>query len=155
MRGDTSVPVVVKRRRWAGVGGQPGPDRTGDGADGGPRAPRVFVVGSPASRPSGTDEAQASQADGTAEAALAGDATSLRRRRRRREPTRAPGEVRRIVFKSDNEPALPPPAALENEADGTLSLGAASQDYEKVLAGLDKVRATLRSVREARRFTFL
>lgn len=148
-----SVPVIVKRRRWAGLGGEGGPDRPDDGAEGGPRSPRVFVVGSPTSRPSGADQARTSQADGAAEAA--GDATSLRRRRRRREPTRAPGEVRRIVFKNDTELALPPAAGPEDEADGALSLGSASQDYEKVLAGLDKVRATLRSAREARRFTFL
>lgn len=153
MRGDTSVPVIVKRRRWAGVGSESGQDRNGDGAEAGPRAPRVFVVGSPASRLAGADEACASQADGAAEATGAGDAAPLRRRRRRREPTRAPGEVRRIVFKNDTELALPP--AADPEADGALSLGSASHDYEKVLAGLDKVRATLRSAREARRFTFL
>lgn len=153
MRGVTSVPVIVKRRRWAGSGGQGGPDHPGDGTEGGPRAPRVFVVGSPASRPSGAADAQASQPDGASEA-TSGEAAALRRRRRRREPTRAPGEVRRIVFRNDTDQALPPAAGPEAEADA-LSLGAASRDYEKVLAGLDKVRATLRSAREARRFTFL
>lgn len=154
MRGVTSVPVIVKRRRWAGFEGQGGPDHPGDGTEGGPRAPRVFVVGSPASRPSGAADVQASQPDGASEA-TSGEAAALRRRRRRREPTRAPGEVRRIVFKNDTDKTLPPATGPEAEADGALSLGAASRDYEKVLAGLDKVRATLRSAREARRITFL
>lgn len=164
------VTVVVKKRRGQAV-------RQGerDGAEGGlphghaqhaERRPRVYQVhpalsaggsaaaaGShePSDRPIGAPRLHLANAGEEANTALGPAGPALvRRRRARRDPTRAPGEVTRIVFETP-----PPQPVAPSAASGTRTfefIEPAEGGYEQVMAELRQLGATLDLALSARKF---
>lgn len=124
-----AVPVVVKRRRAlapAAAQAEPGdPAATPD------KAPRVFRL-----------QGHAAAAVPTAPAAQAAE-PGAPLRRRRRDPSRRPGEVRHIVVEhTPDDPGVTPPQAGTPDPSAWLA----------VQAALQRVRAELERARAARRF---
>ncbi|MBI5716929.1 MAG: hypothetical protein HZC37_04490 [Burkholderiales bacterium] len=152
-----AVTIVVKRRRAASErAGERDAAKGARAPHGGTpdeeRRPRVYQVGKSASTPSPLP-ADAPERDkrpaepdpnGTVEPLPAG------RRRARRDPTRAPGEVTRIVF----EASVPVPAARRAEPDPRQPefIERVEGGYEQVMAELEQLRAQLDLALSARRF---
>jgi len=163
-----SVTVVVKKRR--GMADSPGDHRGAQGGrapHGGPgheeRRPRVYQVHPPTSTSGPPRPAWAlEQSDRRAGEADPNDwkdsnrsdtpagTLPARRRRARRDPTHAPGQVTRIVFET------PPPSPVAPHAEtGTRPfefIEQAEVGYEQVMAELQQLSAQLDLALSARRF---
>ncbi len=162
------VTVVVKKRRGtAGPQGDHDAARGGRAGHGGPqhdeRRPRVYQVhpstAAPTSTPTstpGSPEPAPGQGDPRAgepnpyEPSAATGPWPARRRRARRDPTHAPGEVTRIVF--ETPPAKPAPPPAEPQARHFDFIEQAEVGYERVMAELQQLSAKLELARSARRF---
>lgn len=164
------VTVVVKKRRGQAV-------RQGerDGTEGGPvaghaqraeRRPRVYQVHPALSAEGSAPRAASSEpsghavgtprlhlakaADGANPAHDAAGPAPGRRRRARRDPTRAPGEVTRIVFEAPPPQPVAPPAASATRTFEFIE--PAEVGYEQVMAELRQLGATLDLALSARKF---
>jgi hypothetical protein len=172
--------VVVKKRRGAAdTQGDHGAAQGGRAPHGGPRheerRPRVYLVhpsttiaGSALSTPAtaqggvragdpdarGTNLANApgdpNDTNDTNTASTPAATAPTRRWRARRDPTRAPGQVTRIVF----EPPPPMPSAPPTEAGPRTFefIEHAEVGYEQVMAGLQQLRAEIDLALRARKF---
>lgn len=160
-----AVRVVFKRRRGAiEPGATPDSGPTGSPTAGGAaieeRRPRIHQVRPTAAAPAGPRPAevppqgQPAGADAyrmrTQGADAAAPPPSPPRRRARRDPMRAPGEVKRIVFEPPPRPAAE--AAEPEGQEGPVFIIAADSGYAQVMAALGDVRATLDQALHARRF---
>ena len=148
------VVVIVKRRRPGRSGTHPDLDAD-QGASAAPsKAPRVFRLAnsdacvSPSS--AAVDETAADTTEGTVGASEAPPAEPAARRRRPRDPVRAPGKVTSIVF-----PATPARKAASPGADRSANpfMGAAdSEKYARLMSDLEAVQEILDMASRAREF---
>lgn len=148
------VVVTVKRRRGGRTGPHPDLDANPGASAAQSKAPRVFRLAS-----ADADVNSASAAlDDTAEdrtpsavgASEAPPAEPVVRRKRPRDPVRAPGKVTSIVF-----PASPPrpPASPVSDRPANPFMGATDAvGYARVMADLEAVQEILEIASEARDF---
>ncbi|MFO1327186.1 MAG: hypothetical protein U1F56_07495 [Rubrivivax sp.] len=135
--------IVYKRRRLAEAAAAPSSEPPAADGDGGERRPRVVRVPLRAGRvPGGPDAAHA--ADPAAPPPEQAPSPARPRRRRARDPLRAPGEVKHIVFERGAGPGP--------DGDGSaLAAGATwAPMYPPLRQALDDVATTLEQAAQLR-----
>ncbi len=158
---DSRVQVTYRKRRAVDADNASGASGTATGL----KAPRVFVVR--AADASNPPDAASPVPEPLPSPPMSGGlgeppAALPRRRRRRGDPSRAPGEVTRIVFAATPpvadavaaaEPAAPGPSSSASPSGWPFEAG--SSGYATLTTALDEVRATLAQARRARGFRIL
>lgn len=148
------VVVTIKRRRVGRSGTRPDLDADPDASAAQSKAPRVFRlasadpgVDSPAA---GVDETAADRRVGAIGPSEAPAAEPTVRRKRPRDPVRAPGKVTSIVFPaaSARQPANPGADRPTNHFMGAAD----AAGYARVMADLEAVRDILDAASRARDF---
>lgn len=160
-----AVTVVLKKRRGtAELQGDHESRQDGRGPHSGTqreeRRPRVYQVRTSPSAPgSPPPEAAAEREDrpaGEADANAVVETSPAKRRRARRNPAHAPGEVTRIVFEAPpSTPAAPPAPRAASAARPPQPfefIERAEVGYEQVMAELEQLSAKLDLARGARKF---
>lgn len=153
-----AVNVVVKRRRGTAAPqgdhhGMKSDRRPHDGTAHEERRPRVYQVRPSAFTASGQQPALAVEPDNRQPGEPDPNAvltTLTKRRRARRDPTHAPGEVTRTVFEPAPPMAIAPTA--EPDARPLDFIERAEVGYEQVMAELQQLSAKLDLALSARKF---
>jgi hypothetical protein len=161
-----AVTVVLKKRRGtAELQGDHEGRQVGRGPHSGTqreeRRPRVYQVGTSASTPSSVQlptaaTEQDNRPAGEASANAVVETLPTKRRRARRNPAHAPGEVTRTVFEAPRStPAALPAPRAESDARSPRPfefIERAEVGYEQVMAELEQLSAKVDLARGARKF---
>jgi len=148
-----AVSIVIKRRRGTPAPGTstPGPDASAAAHERRPRVYQVNAAPSP-SEPVAERLPESVSVEATPTAA----AQTTARRRARRDPLRAPGQVTRTVFETPAPPPDPQPQAAPGEPalppHGMGFIERPEIGYEQVMAELRQLRAQIDAALGARKF---
>ncbi len=148
-RTDSRVAVVYRKRKALDADAPPhlSAHRQADE----PKAPRVFVVPAAEPQAEASSDAQSelpSEADAEVPVDAAETPAPLRRRRRRLDPSRAPGEVTRVVFATQPRPPKP----VEQPAPRGWPFADDRADHQALGRALDELQALVADARRARAF---